>query len=526
MSKTIVGLGGFLSDPSCCVLKRGELVSAIEQKKVSRHDRPEAFPEDAFYQALDIAGVQVSDIDCVAVARRFATTSESLTQLQLRARFPQSEIVVVEHHHAHAASTYYTSPFRQAKVLSIDRAGDYRSAVLYEGRENQLTPLREMYFPDSFGDLFNRVTDLLGFEPRGDEHKVQWLSTSGEPAYLKTFRNIVRWNESGWPRFDRSYLDADQLMQGGFSARFYEECGLPPHGPLPNEVKADMAASIQEAVAEAVIRILGDADNVCVAGGLALNSLLVRTLEGKFKNAHVQPVAGNSGTSLGAALYVWHNHYGERQRIPFKTLCLGASYSPQAVKQVLENCKLRFLFVPTEGELIDRAVQALNDFKVVAWMQGRTEFGPRALGNRSILASPQNPYSTENLNVYIKHRETFRKFAASVPAELAGTYFEVGPNANYLATVGKVRPEYRNALASAVLGKDDLVRVHTVRREDNPMFHSLLIAAGKATGLPLLYNTSFNLFGDPLVCTPRDALRSFYSSGIDTLFVGNFVIDK
>ena len=177
----------------------------------------------------------------------------------------------------------------------------------------------------------------------------------------------------------------------------------------------------------------------------------------------MQPVGGNAGTSIGAALYAWHNHYGQKERIPFRTLCLGASYSPQQVKQVLENCKLRFLFIPTEGELIDRAVQALNDFKVVAWMQGRTEFGPRALGNRSILASPQNPYSTENLNVYIKHRETFRKFAASVPAELAEKYFEVGPNANYLATVGKVRPEYRGAVASAVLGKDDLVRVHTVQ---------------------------------------------------------------
>jgi carbamoyltransferase len=252
----------------------------------------------------------------------------------------------------------------------------------------------------------------------------------------------------------------------------------------------------------------------------------VRALETRYRGTHVQPVGGNAGTSLGAALYVWHNHYGEEKRIPFETLCLGASYSPQQVKQVLENCKLRFLFIPTEGELIDRAVDALNEFKVVAWMQGRTEFGPRALGNRSILASPQNPYSTENLNVYIKHRETFRKFAASVPAELADKYFEVGPNANYLATVGKVRSEYRGALASAVLAKDDLIRVHTVRREENPMFHSLLVAAGRSTGLPLLYNTSFNLFGDPLVYTPRDALRSFYSSGIDTLFAGNFVIDK
>ena len=221
--------------------------------------------------------------------------------------------------------------------------------------------------------------------------------------------------------------------------RFYDECGLASDEPLAEEVKADMAASVQTAIEEAVIRILGDAEDVCLAGGLSLNSLLVRAVETNYNRAHVQPVGGNAGTSLGAALYAWHNYYGHEERIPFQTLCLGASYSPQEIKQVLENCKLRFLFIPTEGELIDRAVQALNDFKVVAWMQGRTEFGPRALGNRSILASPQNPYSTENLNVYIKHRETFRKFAASVPAELADKYFEVGPNANYLATVGKVQ---------------------------------------------------------------------------------------
>jgi carbamoyltransferase len=370
------------------------------------------------------------------------------------------------------------------------------------------------------------VTELIGLEPRADEHKVQWLSRLGQPVYLSAFKHILRWNESSWPRFDRSYLDADELRQGGFSARFYEECDLSPRIPLSEEVKANMAASVQAAVEEAVIRMLGGAEDVCIAGGLSLNSLLVRALELNYSGAHVQPAGGNAGTSLGAALYVWHNHYGERQRIPFETLCLGSAYSPQQVKQVLENCKLRFLFIPTEGELIDRAVETLNDFKVVGWMQGRTEFGPRALGNRSILASPQNPYSTENLNVYIKHRETFRKFAASVPAELADQYFEVGPNANYLATVGKVRPEYRGALGSAVLAKDDLIRVHTVRQEDNPMFHSLLLATGRSTGLPLLYNTSFNLFGDPLVYTPRDALRSFYSSGIDTLFAGNFVIDK
>src|SRR5205085_5643598 len=192
---------------------------------------------------------------------------------------------------------------------------------------------------------------------------------------------------------------------------------------------------------------------------------------------------------------------------------------------VLENCKLGFRYMVAMDDVIDTAVAQLNENKIVAWMQGRTEFGPRALGSRSILASPLNPYSTENLNLFIKHREPFRKFAASVPAELCARYFEVGANARYLATVGRVKPEYRDRFAAAILA-GDLVRVHTVDCEENPLYWKLLHAAGQSTGLPVLFNTSFNLFGEPLVCSPRDAVRSFYSSGIDAMFVGNFLLQK
>ena len=239
----------------------------------------------------------------------------------------------------------------------------------------------------------------------------------------------------------------------------------------------------------------------------------------------MQPAAGNAGTALGAVLHAWHHNRGETKRVLFRDLCLGPSFTAEEIKQVLENCKLNFRYLLTTGDLISTAVREIQDQKIVAWMQGRMEFGPRALGNRSILASPLNPYSTENLNIYIKHREPFRKFAASVPEEVVDQYFEVGPNARFLATVGRARPEHRKLFESAILG-DDLVRVHTVHRQENPLFWELLQATGAATGLPVLYNTSFNLFGDPLVCTPRDAVRSFYSSGIDALFVGNFFLEK
>ena len=492
---------------------------------MSRLDRPGTFPDEAFSLALETAGVRPEDIDCVAVARPFASGSESAAQLGLRARFPKSEIVVVEHHYAHAASAYYASPFESAAVLSVDRAGDFRSAVLFAGKGRQLTPVRELYYPDSLAELYSRVTELLGFEARADEHKVQWLSTSGAPTHLDLFRSILNREGSAWPQFDRSYFDADRLVKGGFSSRFYNELGVKAGDELSVSGKADIAASLQLAVSEIAAGILGEAEHVCVAGGLAFNALLVRFLEHRFKGVFVQPVSGNAGTALGAALYAWHNFYGQDTRIPFDTLCLGPAYLPGEIKQVLENCKLRFRYLLTEGDLIEHAVGALNDNKIVAWMQGRMEFGPRALGNRSILASPLNPYSTENLNVYIKHRESFRKFAASVPVEVASEYFEVGSNADFLATVGRVKPQHRETFGAAILG-DDLIRVHTVRKSENPLYHALLTAAGASTGLPVLYNTSFNLFGDPLVCTPRDAVRSFYSSGIDALFAGSFLLEK
>ena len=322
-------------------------------------------------------------------------------------------------------------------------------------------------------------------------------------------------------------FDADRLRYGGFSAKFYERLGLEEGAPVPEALRAHVAAGIQRAIEKTVESMAGSGGNLCLAGGLAMNTLLVARLEcsGRWQRVFVQPAAGNPGTAIGAVCYAWHNVYQQTRPVSMGNLCLGPEYDAEQIKRVLENCKLRFRYLLTGEELIDTAVAEINDNKIVAWMQGRMEFGPRALGNRSILASPLNPYSTENLNTFIKHREPFRKFAASVPAELASEYFEVGENARFLATVGRVRPAHRKTFEAAVLGQG-MARVHAVSKEDNPVFWSLLHAAGKSTGLPVLYNTSFNLFGDPLVCTPRDAVRSFYSSGIDSMFVGHFFLQK
>ena len=525
MSRTVVGLGGLLSDPACCIVKDGKLVAAVEQAKIARQDRPGSFPDEALTLALQISEVEAAHITCVALARPFAAGPESVAQIQMRARFPDAEIVVIEHHHAHAASAYYASNFQSASILSIDRAGDFRSAVLFDGRHNQITPQRELYFPDSLGDLYNRVTELLGYEAGADEHKVQWMSASGEPTYREVFRRILHRTDQSWPHINRGYFDSDRPSAGGFSERFYSDCGLQSKVPLSQKEKVDLAASLQLEIQETVVSMFGSADTVCLAGGLGLNALLVRHLESCFANVFAQPVAGNAGTALGAALHAWHNFLNEPERVPFTTLCLGPAYSAPQIKPVLENCKLRFRYLLTEGELIAQAIETLADNKIVAWMQGRMEFGPRALGDRSILASPLNPYSTENLNVFIKHREPYRKFAASVPEERVAEFFEVGSNARYLATAGRIKPAYQETFRAAILN-GDVIRVQVVYKDENPLYHALLTESGKRTGLPVLYNTSFNLFGDPLVCTPRDAVRSFYSSGIDALFVGNFFLEK
>jgi carbamoyltransferase len=384
----------------------------------------------------------------------------------------------------------------------------------------------EHYAPDSLGDLYGRVTELLGLEANADEHKVQWLSVAGDQRYADLFLETLNVSDAG-PRVDRSFLSTERVTSGGFGPRFYQRLGLPDGAPIPDELRPHVAAGVQKAVEAAAIRMAGKGTNLCLAGGLGLNALLVSALENGsgYENVFVQPASGNAGTAVGAVLETWHTVFRRIERVPLSTLALGPGYAAAQIKQVLENCKLRFRYMVTTDEVVDTAVAQLNDSKIVAWMHGRMEFGARALGNRSILASPMNPYSTENLNLFIKHREPFRKFAASVPAELCARYFQVGPNARYLATVGRVKPEHRDQFAAAVL-TGDLVRVHTVDREENPLYWKLLHAAGKSTGLPVLFNTSFNLFGEPLVCSPRDAVRSFYSSGIDAMFVGNFFLQK
>ncbi len=514
----ILGLGGLQGGGAAALLKDGTIEAAIEESKISRAART-GVPEAAVAECLRLAGVSREAVDCVAVVR---PVDPSL-HFSLRELFPAAEVAVVEHHLAHAASAFFASPFENATVLTLDHTGDFCCGARWLGQGNQLQLEKEWQYPDSLAWLYSAVTELLGFQARADEHKVQWLSASGDDRFVGLFHEIAA--ASG--RLDTSYFDGHRSASGGFSAKFFERLGLSDGAAIPADLAPAIAHGLQRAVEDAVLAMAGKGENLCLAGGLFYNALLVEFLErsARWKNVFVQPAAGNSGTALGGAFHVWHQRQRQTKRVGPNSMLLGPSYGREEIKKVLENCKLRFQYLRSSDDVLAKAVRMLGERKIVAWMQGRMEFGPRALGNRSILASPLDPYSTENLNVFIKHREPFRKFAASVPAELVAEYFDAGPNARNLATVGRVKPQHRKTFASAILG-EDIVRVHTVAEADNPLYHRLLHAAGKATGLPVLYNTSFNLFGDPLVSTPRDAVRSFYSSGIDAVFVGDFVVEK
>lgn len=519
----VIGLGGLLDDAACALLKNGEVLAAVEEAKLTRGQRPGGLPQAAIEECLRLSNATRAQVDCVALVRPVARGPEVDLHMTLRDQFPNAEVVVVEHHMAHAASAFFASPFEKATVLTLDHAGDFRCGARWKASANQIELDKEWYYPDSLGRLYGAVTELLGFRAGDDEHKVQWLSASGDDRYAPAFREIV----SEAARIDPAYFDGNRLAAGGFSRKFFDALSLTDGAKIPPVLAPSIARGLQKTVEETVLTLAGEGENLCLAGGLFFNALLVEFVErsGRWKNVFVQAAAGNAGTALGAVYHVWHQ-LKKRARHPASgTLLLGPSYGVDQIKQVLENCKLGFSYLRSTDDVLARAVSMLGDHKIVAWMQGRMEFGPRALGNRSILASPLDPYSTENLNIFIKHREPFRKFAASVPAELASEYFDAGPNARTIATVGRVREAHKKTFAPAILG-DDMVRVHAVDESENPLFHRLLHEAGKTSGLPVLYNTSFNLFGDPLVSTPRDAVRSFYSSGIDVLFVGNFLLEK
>lgn len=562
----ILGLSSFGHDTSAALIEDGVIRAVVEESKLSRQKEARGLPTAALKFCLSKAGAGWESIDCVALtatplrgwmrrsaagARIFALDPVAGGHAQVRevGRLARElgilrllrhqsgtarKITSVEHHRSHAAGAFFLSRFDRALVITMDEEGDGRSGMIAIGEGTRLRTLSHIRYPHSLAWLYSRVTEILGFVPRAEEHKTQWLSLGADPLYRDVFRDMLRKSATGSLCLDYSYLDYGVDDRFVLSSKFWQKTGLPKNcSELTDDQRRALAASVQQACAEKVgeivqsLRRQHNVENVCLGGGLFNNSLLVAALEQNLGLDHVfvPPAPGNSGTALGGALYVQHHE----QKVPRKsyrsTPYWGPGYSRHEIKDVLDNCKARFSFQVMRERQTDQAVQLLLSGKIIGWFQGPAEFGPRALGNRSVLASPWAPYVKENLNDFIKHREWFRPFAVSIPIEDAPRYFECSGLCESMNSLARIHSG-AEGLPEGVVLPGGLVRVHTVSKEANPALWDLLKRFGLQAPAPMLINTSFNLFGEPLVVSPLDAIRSYSCSGIDALLMDNFLLTK
>jgi len=419
-------------------------------------------------------------------------------------------------------------------IVTLDGEGDGRAGVVAVGEGSQLRLQHTIPFTQSVGWIYSRITDLLGFVPHREEHKTQWLSLEGEPVFKQEFLNMLRRKGSLFPHVDFRYFERD--LTGSFepSKYFYAKLGLEADKALLTpEHKRILAASLQAAVTEVVTDLLAflgkrtGASQICLGGGVFHNTLLVAHLEREFGlgNVFVPPAPGNAGCALGAATWVWHQEMGKPRGEAVPSVYWGPNYARTDVKDLLDNAKSRYVVQNTTERKVETAAQLLQAGKIVGWFQGATEFGPRTLGHRSILASPWAPYVIENLNDFVKHRESFRPFAVAVPEEDCALYFESSPLCRLMNSLATVKAGV-DVLPANLQLPGGLVRLHVVEKRVNPLFWELLKRFGEQNPAPLLVNTSFNLPGEPPVVRPKDALRTYFCSGIDAVFIDNFLLTK
>jgi len=559
----ILGLSSFKHDTAAALFEDGVIKAAIENDKLVRSPSS-GLPEDAIRFCLEQAGANWKDLDAIAVgtepfrgwtrrslyyaragahspvsavyqqANELGVLSRELSQLR-RLRHNNgtaSKMAGFEHHLCHAASAFYLSPFDRALILTMDEEGDGNCGMIAVGEGTQIRVLHKIPFPHSLAWIYSEVTRLMGFIPRREEHKTQWLSLEGEPVYQQVFLEAFRNRRNHLPILSRDYVNP--LSHEVFSSKFYRDLGLPGENrTLDDDQRRALASSLQHACAEIIgslieyVRTREGIQKVCLAGGLFQNTLLVATLEKRLglNDVFVPPAPGNAGCALGAGLMVWHSVLQNPRQAAVSQVYGGPSASRSEIKNVLDNCKARYSMHLTIDRKIDATMQLLEAGKIVGWFQGPTEFGPRALGNRSLVASPWASYVRENLNDYIKHREWFRPFAVAVPEEDCDRYFECSQLCQSMNSLAWVRPEGRKLLDGFVL-PGNLVRLHVVRQKANPQFWQLIKRFGERAPAPLLVNTSFNLFGEPLVVGPRDAVRSYFCSGVDALMIDMFLLSK
>jgi carbamoyltransferase len=591
----VLGISAFYHDSAAALIADGRIVAAAQEERFTRKKFDADYPRHAIEYCLNAGGVTLADVDYVAfydkpflkferLLETYLTFSprgfrsfrmalplwlreklflKSLLASELKALEPKFDwdkrLAFSEHHLSHAASAFYPSPFQRAAVLTMDGVGEWATTSASVGNGHELKIQKEINFPHSLGLLYAAFTYYTGFKVNSGEYKVMGLAPYGIPKYAQLiYDNLIDLKPDGSFRLNLDYFNyctGLTMTNERFDALFD---GAPRMPAAPLEQRhMDLAASIQAVIEEAVLRLTrslaeetGEA-NLCLAGGVALNCVAngKALRDGKFENIWVQPAAGDSGGALGAALTIYHL-YADRPRTVANTpdgmagSYLGPEFDDGETQTRLKAAGARYAVLPRD-QLLDRTAHALADGKAVGWFQGRMEFGPRALGNRSILADPRDPQMQKKLNLKVKYRESFRPFAPSVLREYVSEWFDIDVDSPYMLMVAPVHERHRREMTSeeqrlfgidklnvprssipAVTHVDYSARVQTVHRETNPLYHDLIGRFHRLTGCPVLVNTSFNVRSEPIVCTPEDAFRCFMGSEIDVLAAGSCYLIK
>ena len=588
----ILGIAAFYHDSAAALIRDGRVVAAAQEERFSRRKGDPDFPAQAIQYCLAEGGVTLDDVAKVVFydkpflkferlietyvafaprgyrAFRMAVPTWLRQKLFLKPLIAdklralgagagiRERLLFTEHHVSHAASAYYASPFREAAVVTLDGVGEWATTSIGVGRGKDLAIHAEIHFPHSLGLLYSAFTAHAGFKVNSGEYKLMGLAPYGKPRYAQQiFDTLLDLKQDGSFKLDLSYFDYCTGLRMT-NDRFDSLFGGPARGsgePI-SQHHVDMAASVQAVIEEAILRIARTASdrwripNLCLAGGVALNCVANSKIlrDGRFQRLWIQPAAGDAGGALGAALAAHHQYCSVGRAAPEGTdlMCgafLGPAFSGEDIERRLRAMGARFRRSADEGSLIREVASALADGKIVGWFQGRMEFGPRALGARSILADPRSPGMQEILNSKIKRRESFRPFAPAVLREDVREWFEHDADSPYMLFTVDVRKHLNDPPATSVSGGfdrlphpssripavthvDDTARVQTVHVETNPRFHALLTAFKSLTGCPVLVNTSFNVRGEPIVCTPEDAFGCFLGTELDLLVVGDCLL--
>jgi carbamoyltransferase len=589
----ILGISCYYHDAAAALLRDGQLIAASEEERFSRKKHDYDFPANAIQFCLREAGIEGRDLDYVVFFekpfRKFDRIMASVLQtypqslkvfresmigwmldkmwvastLESELGVDREKILFSDHHVSHAASAFFCSPFQDAAILTVDGVGEWTTTAFGVGHGTQIRLTKQVEFPHSIGLLYSGFTAFLGFEVNEGEYKVMGMAPYGTPRYTDKVWKVVEQHSDGSYSLNMDYFCFQHSTDKMFNWKFVNLFGEPRLPNLPfftestgypryfgekpadyiaqcraNEHYADIAASIQRVtedllvgMARAVQKETG-LKKLCMAGGVGLNSVAnTRILrESGFDELFIQPAAGDSGGALGAALWAYHSVLGRPRGFRMEHAYWGQEYGAGEIKAFLDDSNIPYRHTANRDELFDRVTELLMNGKVVGWYQGRFEWGPRALGNRSILADPRNPLMKDIVNAKIKFREPYRPFAPSAAAECASKYFQLDDAvkqypARYMLYVMPVKPEH-HATLPAITHVDGTARVQTVFKEHSPVYYGLIERFGQATGVPVVLNTSFNLRGEPIVTTPANAHSTFSRSEMDALVLGDFLIEK